>query len=115
MTKKMIVAFDPDNPEKASSDFLVPESTSFMSIKTGKPREYGLVVYTGMELAPNDLLSKLIDFGRKIDDVSRTLSMLDAYLGMIKEMKIGDVVRIAASENDACFSLKKTKFERRNT
>ena len=101
-TKKLIVPFDLDNPNKRYKGFLYPnilekETTSFLQIDKDKKWKTGMVVFIGKEVTKNDLFAKIIDSGKKIESVSNLLDTLDNFLGQINNFKIGNIVGIKDS------------------
>ena len=112
-TKKLLVAFDPKRPQVESSDFLVPaweeETPCLLGLKSGKLHDYGLVVFLGRDVTVNDLFAKLVDTGREVENVDRIVAELGAYLGMVKERRIGEVLSVEATPGEAIgFALRKT-------
>lgn len=108
-SKKMLVAFDPEKPDKASSDFLVPvlgESgeIELIGTRSKKSSRYGIVILTGRAVTENDLFAKLVDTGRKISNVVETLDMLGKFLEAMKTVRIGNIVEVAGRpENSIIF------------
>ena len=102
MTKKCLVAFDPDKPQAKSSDFLCPVvndgNLSLFGLKTKKVHEMGMVVYTGKDLSPNDVFARLVDTGRKITSVDNVLKTISDYLEALRIQRIGDVVTIGRKD-----------------
>lgn len=98
-TKKMLVAFDPTKPEKASSDFLVPvlDNGEFVLFGTKSKRNVGLgmVVFVGREVTVNDVFARLVDSGRKIPSVAETLEIVSNFLKRVGDLKIGQVVQVS--------------------
>jgi len=99
MSKKMLVRFDPDKPEKQSSDFLAPipneqGEVRLSSLKTGKESEFGLVVFTGRPISANDVFAKIVDSGHKTRSVNETLECLGAYVESLPSLSIGSVVTL---------------------
>jgi len=108
-SKKMLVAFNVENSGNVSSDFLIPvfnDSDEIVLIGTcsGKVISYGLVILTGQEVTENDLFAKLIDSGRKIISVDNTLLLLSSFIEEVKNMKIGNVVKVGM-DNDGVLTL----------
>ncbi|RCS48328.1 hypothetical protein DTL42_13470 [Bremerella cremea] len=104
-SKKVLVAFDPDNPDKQSSDFLVPvqledNEMALLGSRSGKLWKYGLVVLTSRAVNKNDLFAKLVDSGQKVPDVEACLAQLESFVVQLKTVKIGNIVSIAI-DNDA--------------
>jgi len=103
-SKKVLVAFDPENPDKQSSDFLVPMHNDAGGIdlfgtRSGKTVPYGMVVLTSRAITENDLFAKLVDTGRKVASVDETLALLASFVEAMKTVKIGNVVE-AESDGD---------------
>jgi hypothetical protein len=117
MSKKALVRFDPTQPEKLSSDFLAPfrderGAVGLASLKTGKPIQYGLVVFTGRAVTANDVFAKVVDAGHKVPSVPSTLADLEAFITQLSLCGIGAVVELQTSTENACgFLLKKTAFK----
>lgn len=111
-TKKLLVAFDPSNPNAESSDFLVPVvdegSPQLIGVKGRKPADLGMMVYVGRDVTMNDLFAKLVETGRKIVSVDGTIKGIEAYLRMLQDHKIGNILSVKASSTEACgFQLEK--------
>ena len=73
-SKKVLVAYDPDNSNMRSSDFLVPVQLevcemALLGCRSGKLWKYGLVVLTSRAVNQNDLFAKLVDAGQKVQSV----------------------------------------------
>jgi hypothetical protein len=100
-SKKLLVAFNPSEPDEKSSDFLVPvldeKSPHLLGLKSNMPVALGLMVYLGREITVNDLFAKLVDTGRKLPDVDSTLKYLEAYLKKLQDYKIGNVLTVDTS------------------
>jgi hypothetical protein len=112
-TKKMLVAFDPTKPEKASSDFLVPvlDNGEFVFFGTKSKRNVvlGMVVFVGREVTVHDVFARLVDSGRKIHVVAETLDVLSGYLKQVSRLKIGQVVQISGNASEGEFSFQNVK------
>lgn len=118
-TKKCLVAFDPKSPESRSSDFLAPvwdgDTPRFLGLDSGKFWEYGRVVFVGQDITVNDVFARLVDSGHKIPSVEKTLTDIGAYLGMVKERRIDDVVTVQRTSSGAAnFALEKTEIKARS-
>jgi len=114
MSKKTLVRFDASKPERQSSDFLAcykngGSNFELRSLKTGKLSEYGLIVFTGRNLTPNDLFAKLIDGGHKVSSVDDVMSELSQYLEQVQSYKVGDVLKVNGNGNLEKTSLKVKK------
>jgi len=112
----MLVTFDPAHPDSQLSDFLAPQWNKdgrpfFYGLKSGKEREYGMVVYTGREVSPNDLFAKLVDSGRSVLAVEKLLAELESYLNMIRTFRVGTVVVLRPSDGCPGFCLEETDVE----
>lgn len=99
-SKKVLVAFDPDNPDKQSSDFLVPvqledNEMALLGSRSEKLWKYGLVVLTSRAVNKNDLFANLVDTGQKVPDVEACLARLESFVEQLKMVKIGNIVSIA--------------------
>jgi len=102
-TKKLLVAFNPEQPKTPSSDFLIPFQaegrTILYGMKSGHEHMYGLMIYVGRAITENDLFAKLVDSGTKIESVDETVSLLRQYIEKLQSLHIGNVVRIQASHS----------------
>ena len=97
MTKKSLVQFDPENPTRPSSDFLVPTREGGSSVLLGsashRVSRLGLVVYVGRELTAQDLFARLVETGRAIDSVDAALADCASFLDQVSSLRIGQVVQ----------------------
>lgn len=103
-SRKVLVAFDPDKPDKQSSDFLVPiypegSKMALLGSRSGKLWKYGLVVLTSRAVNKNDLFAKLVDAGQKVPSVDACLSRLEAFVEQMKAVKIGNIVSLATDDD----------------
>lgn len=102
-TRKLLVPFVPRDPERRSTDFLIPTRAPdgtgyrFSGVKTGRPATYGMMVFLGRSVSTNDLFAKLVDSGTKIDDVQVTIATISMYFDAIQAFKIGNMVAIGDS------------------
>lgn len=107
------MAFNPDKPTAKSCDFLLPifvdSVPKFLGLSSYKLFDYGVVVMTGKEVTVNEVFVKLVDSGRKIENVDQTLVSIAKYFELLKEFKISNVLRLV-DESLACtgYSLEKT-------
>jgi hypothetical protein len=108
-SKKLLVALDPNSPDRPSSDFLIPITSDGVPFLFGLRSKcailFGLVVFTGKSVSVNDLFAKLVDSGRTISSVEAALDTLAAYLAKLGNLKIGQIVEIAVSTNEGGFDL----------
>ncbi len=106
ITKKLLVGYEPTRRNTASSDFLIPMQDStglfLFGLKSKKPYEQGQMVYIGKEITADDVFAKLVDSGCRNDDVQGTLQTLDAYLRMLQDYRIGNILRIEPNVENAC-------------
>lgn len=106
MSKKALVRFDPKQPAKQSSDFVVPLRRNdgrieLVSLKTGKTCQYGLVVFTGREVTGNDMFAKLVDAGHEIILGADVLADLEVFVGHLSSFGIGSVLELETDALDA--------------
>lgn len=119
MSKKALVKFDKNRPDKKNSDFVAPIETKegifeLVSLKNGMAAKYGLVVYTGATIDENEIFAKLVDSGQKIHSVQRVLFNFRAFVEKLDQLKIGDVVEINTN-NEQNFELIKTNHKARSS
>lgn len=100
-SKKVLVAYDPDNSNMRSSDFLVPVQLevcemALLGCRSGKLWKYGLVVLTSRAVNQNDLFAKLVDAGQKVQSVDACLSRLESFVEQLNSTKIGNIVKISS-------------------
>jgi hypothetical protein len=115
-SKKMLVAFDPEKSDKASSDFLVPVMEDgklvFFGTRSRRAVAKGMVVFVGREITVNDVFARLVDSGRKIPVVTEALNVISNYLSQIGDLKIGQVVQISGNASQSSFTLEPAKVEK---
>ena len=117
----MLVRFDPKNPEGSSSEFLIPTrldngEMAFTSLKSERISEYGLVIFTGRDLAPEDVFAKLVDSGKRVLSVEKTMADINAFLEDIALHKVGSVLKLVSVEGDSRgFRLENTKLKARSS
>lgn len=110
-TKKLIVSFSISEPERNSSDFVVPwtcnNKTVFIGLKSRKEVPYGLVVYIGKAITESDIFSRMVDSGLAIKNVDNTIADIRTYFKLLQTFKIGNVVRLVSSglELDPCINI----------
>jgi len=101
----MLVAYDQSKPG-ARGGFLVPvldgNTPQFFNLRTLKPSELGTVVFTGRGVTVNDVAARLVDSGRRIENVRQTLAAIEAYLAMLQDFHIGNIVGVEHSNNNPC-------------
>ncbi len=112
ITKKILIAFDFDDSNSKLSDFLIPVfeegSPKFFGLKSCKSVDFGMMVYIGRDVTPNDLFAKLVGTGRKIENVDKIMQNIEEYLRMLQNYKIGNILAIEASPTETTeFQLKK--------
>jgi hypothetical protein len=111
-TKKLLVAYDPLKSEPISGDFLAPINDStglfLFGLRSKRQSDNGAMSYLGRAITVNDVFAKLVDSGRKIENVGQTLAALEAYLRMCQDFKIGNILTVEARTEEPCgFRLKK--------
>jgi hypothetical protein len=109
-TKKLLVAFDPAKQQKKSGEFLIPSLAHgrdvFYGLKSGREYPYGLMVFVGRLVSENDLFARLVDSGARVENVERTLKMLELYVEKLQAFVIGNVVKLnRATDEDACIEM----------
>ncbi|WP_156098582.1 hypothetical protein [Thermopetrobacter sp. TC1] len=98
MTKKMLksVLHDGDKWQYEQS-WLMPlwaeDGIIFVTVPGAKPRQFGMVVYTGVELSPMDLLERMEEKGIQVLNSDKQLYVLSEFLRLIPNFRIGDIVR----------------------
>jgi hypothetical protein len=96
--KKMLVAYDPKKADSPSSDFLVPavEGGQFglFGVKSKRLSALGMVVFVGREITGPDIFIRLAESGREISSAVESLNLIDQYLALLADLKIGTVVAV---------------------
>jgi hypothetical protein len=110
--RKLLVSFDPSVPEGSNGGFVVPiaedDKVFLFDLKSKRQTEYAVMVFVGRDITVNDLFAKLVDSGRYISDVEKTVSMLSQYVESLVNFKIGNVLSVNnASPYDGIINLKK--------
>jgi hypothetical protein len=111
-TKKLPVSISYGTCQTKTHEFLIPSLPAglggFQGLMSGTSFPYGAVSYLGKDIIVNDVFAKLVDSGRKIENVAQTLKTLEAYLRMLQDFKIGNILTVeACAEEDCGFRLKK--------
>lgn len=111
-TKKLPVSLSYSDFEAKTKEFLVPAADagfgSFRGLKSGSIYPFGALSYLGTEITANDVFARLVDSGQKIRNVDETLKVLDAYLQMLQEFRIGNILAVEPCvESPSGFRLKK--------
>lgn len=104
-SKKVLVAFDPDNSNAQSSDFLVPVqleggNMALLGCRSGKLWKYGMVVLTSRAVNKNDIFARLVEAGHKVQSVDACLSRLELFVEKLRGTKIGNIIKISANNYD---------------
>ncbi|UXE67270.1 MAG: hypothetical protein KA713_09335 [Chryseotalea sp. WA131a] len=99
MTKKFIHTDKKINGQKCKSEFLIPDvfddKSRLIGIKSKMVYDFGLVIYTGVDLDENKVLDKLADVtSLSTDEKDKYSQILKDYLSQIKDCKIGKVVTL---------------------
>lgn len=97
-------------PEKRSNDFLVVvldgQEPKLSGLKSKKICASGMMVYLGKEVTVSDLFAKLVDSGRKIENVQQTLNVLQVYIQMLQVFRIGNILAVQADSTSGFKLLK---------
>ena len=107
MTKKALVRFDAKHPERRSSDFLAAirdddGTFALRSLKSGRVAKYGLVVYAGRTVTPDDVVSRLVTSGHRIKPGDETRRGIEAFVEQLPSFNIGQVLELVATEDIPC-------------
>ncbi|PIE49679.1 MAG: hypothetical protein CSA39_01285 [Flavobacteriales bacterium] len=107
--KKLLAPIDINNVEKKVQGFLYPninthKINNFINVKDCTKWDYGMVVYVGRDVTIEDFFTKIVDSGVRISSVKKTTKLLKRYFNVLKEIKIGTIVRVTHDdENDFIF------------
>jgi hypothetical protein len=99
MTRKFVTTFYEKGIHKTKKrEFLIPNITcpmdKFIGIETGRVCQYGLVVYTGVDLEVSTIIEKVIE-NKLISSSNKEIeSVIRNYLTFLKGCKIGDVIEL---------------------
>lgn len=99
MTKKFIHSNKEINGKNSRIEFLIPDifenRPRLIGLQSGKAYEFGMIVYTGVNLDGIKIIDKLTKH-RVINEEQKEkyIDVLNQYLHQIKEIKIGKVVRL---------------------
>lgn len=112
-TKKILVPFDLQNPDKKINGFLYPninleQIDTFHEINKGKEWKTGMIVLVNQPITTNDVFAKIVDSGKKINSVNDLLNHIENYLEQVSKFKIGDIIGIEPLNN----SFKLIKMEK---
>lgn len=110
MTKKMLKSVLNNGGEwQYEQSWLMPlyskDGIIFITVPGARPRQFGMVVYTGVELSPMDLMEKMEEEGIQVLNSDKQLFVLGEYLRLIPNFRIGDIVR--CSYEDGSIHLEK--------
>jgi hypothetical protein len=100
MTKKFINALAKDGSAASRSRFLVPArdgSTRFEELETGKLHDLGYLIYTGKEIATDDVVKKWAVSNASSNSLR---SLIDSYLAEIASFKVGNIVAVELNSSD---------------
>jgi hypothetical protein len=108
-TKKLLVAYDESKPTSGQGDFLAvvfeDESPVFFGLRSRRIHKAGRMVFLGKEVTEKEIFAKLVDSGRTIESVDKTLNNLAAYVQQLGGFKIGNVLGVAPKADEAGFAL----------
>ena len=117
MTKKALVRFDAMHPERRSSDFLAAirddsGRVALRSLKSGMVARYGLVVYAGRTVTPDDVFSSLVASGHRVTPGDETRRDIEAFVEQLPSFRIGQVLELIATKDVPCgFTLVETALK----
>ena len=107
--KKFPISITYGDFKSKSSEFVIPftgkKQKGFRGLESGRVSRYGAIVFIGMQISTKDVFKKLVDSGQKIDDVDRTLAVIEAFTIKLQEFKIGNIISISYSDSDNSFEL----------
>ncbi len=97
MTKKMLVPVVDDKKNwRDERGWFVPlwtkEGIRCIAVPGSKPRQFGLVVYTGKEISASDLIEVMHKNGADISCMAQQRSLLEEFLELVSRFRIGDIV-----------------------
>ena len=118
MTRKILVKFDIENPNKRTNDFLYPKPTEngfeLTGIKTKKKSTLGMIILTDI-INENDIFTKIVDSGVQIPSVENLLLSLKEYVQEIQKFKVGNILYINDNNKNVEFILKYQRITRKRT
>ena len=83
-------------------EFLIPYELNaiinLVGLKSGNIYKEGIVVYTGKDLTPNDILEKMIEAGLKIRFAESQIEIIKSFLDSVSRIKIGRKVEIKLNQ-----------------
>jgi len=77
----------------------MPRQGIFVGVKTGKKQSRGHLVYIGVDVGTDDIL-KQIGMSDRVTEADR--KVLESFLQGLQDLKIGNVVSLAFTADDAC-------------
>jgi hypothetical protein len=98
-TKKFLSALAADGRARRSGPFVMPApdgSAHFVELRTGKPHLTAYVVYTGVELTSDEVLSKA---SVAIAGHEEAYQVVESLLVALQQFKIGNVVAVASKNH----------------
>jgi len=100
-TRKLPVRID-DKKHARHSEHLIPQlsdspNSGFVSVKTGKPVEVGMVAYLGRDVTPEMMLERYCRSCPTPSNRTRVLNRLAAYCEALQSFKIGNVLSVSYS------------------
>jgi hypothetical protein len=109
--RRLLVAYDEARPSAGQGDFLavvrVGGTPSLWGVRSRQFVQTGRMVFTGKDVEAEELFARLVDSGCKIENVQQTLTDLAAYLRLLGDLKLGNVVSLARTEDEPGFALTK--------
>jgi hypothetical protein len=111
ITKKLLVAYNEAKPTSGQGDFLAVVFTDtkpmFFGLKSRRYYENGRMVFLGKGINEKDVFVRLVDTGRKIENVDETLKKLGNYIQQLGGFKIGNIITVAPKNDEVGFELVK--------
>jgi hypothetical protein len=98
-TKKFLSALTVDGRARRSGPFVIPApdgSANFIELRTGKPHMTAYVVYTGIDLTADEVLSKA---SADIAGHEDAYHVIESLLAALQSFKIGNVVAVASKNH----------------
>ncbi|MBD3635716.1 MAG: hypothetical protein HUJ25_00105 [Crocinitomicaceae bacterium] len=106
-TKKFLVKHDLKKPNSTSKQFVVPvnENGNYVlkEIEGNKTWDSGRVVFIGIEIDENEVMNRMEKNGKVIQNKPEYKSVLTDYFNLINQFKIGQAVKLIATEQGFSF------------
>jgi hypothetical protein len=115
MTRKFLTTFYEKGIHKTKkNEFLIPNIKCFMDkfigIETGRACQYGLVVYTGVDLEDSTIIEMIIE-NKLISTSNKVIEgVIKNYLTFVKSCKIGDVIELDITSGSYNYTVTELKI-----